>query len=78
MSRKDLEPEERDLVPLQVESIITCPRCSTEFEAVFQAPDGVFELEDLEDPIEQRFSCPNCGLEWVAIYDGWIVHGDAG
>lgn len=78
MGRKDLEPEERDLIPLQVESIVTCQFCDTDFEVVFQAPEGVYEVEDLEDPITQAEKCPACNQEQVVTYDGWIVHGDAG
>jgi hypothetical protein len=78
MGRKDLEPEDRDLVPLQVEAIVTCKYCGTDFEVVFQALEGVYEVEDLEDPISQIEKCPACNTTQVATYDGWIVHGDAG
>ena len=78
MGRKDLEPEERDLIPLEVESIVTCQFCFTDFQVVFQAPEGVYETEDLEDPITQTEKCPVCDREQVLTYDGWIVHGDAG
>jgi hypothetical protein len=63
---------------LQVESIATCRFCDTDFEVVFQAPEGVYEVEDLEDPISQIEKCPACGKTQAVTYDGWIVHGDAG
>ena len=78
MARKDLEPAERDRVPLTIEELVECPRCFTLFDEVFQAPDGVFETEDLEDPITKLTTCPACGHEFIATFDGWIVHGDAG
>jgi hypothetical protein len=76
--RKDLEPEDRDTEPLTVEAVVTCSVCSFEFEMVFQAEDGVFETEELEEPIEQQGECPSCGAESMFTYDGWTVHGDAG
>ena len=78
MGRKDLDPEDRDQEPLIRESIVECPSCQTEFEVVFQAPDGIFETEDLEDPIEQQVECPECSTSFIAKFEGWVVHGDAG
>ena len=38
MARKDLEPAERDRVPLTIEELVECPRCFTLFDEVFLAP----------------------------------------
>jgi hypothetical protein len=78
MGRKDLEPEDRDRDPLTLVSVVECPVCACEFELVFEAPEGVYEVEDLTDPPVSRGPCPACGDDGPWVYDGWTVHEDAG
>lgn len=78
MARHDLDPAERDLVPLTVEQVVECPNCHVEFDVVFQCPEGVYEIEDLTDPPEQIIECPGCQVEFTALYEGWVIHEDAG
>jgi hypothetical protein len=77
MARPDLDPEERDTTPLQVTQIVTCPVCGEEWDHVFTAPDGVFEAEDLTDPIVAAVKCSK-GHVFEVEYTGWLHHEDAG
>lgn len=77
MARIDEDPEERDQTLLLLDAIITCPGCGGSFDFVFQAPEGVYEREDLVDEIETRSECPICGMEFPARYEGWTSHEDA-
>lgn len=78
MARIDQRPEDRDRQPLQLDSIVTCPECETDFDAVFTAAEGVYEREDLIDAPVQRVVCPKCGHAWDAEWEGWLAHEDAG
>lgn len=77
MGRHDLDPEDRDQEPFSVGQIVACPECRIEFDVVFVAPEGVFEAEDLVDAIEMTVTCP-MGHTFVATYEGWVHHEDAG
>lgn len=78
MARVDIDPNERDKEPLQLESLLDCPECDTTFDYVFTAPDGVFEREDLVDAPTATVECPSCGHQWEATWEGWLSHEDAG
>lgn len=80
MARIDEDPDQRDKTPLQLEAILTCPNCLTDFDYVFQAPEGIYYKEDLVEAPTSVVRCPNpeCGHEWTAEYEGWIAHEDAG
>lgn len=78
MARKDEAPEDRDQQPLLLSSLLDCENCEMTFDEVFQAPDGVFEVEDLIDPPSKEVVCPSCGHDWVAEYGGWHEHESAG
>ena len=77
MGRHDLDPDERDQEPFQVAQILTCVVCMTDFDHVFTAPDGIFEAEDIVDPIKEQVTCPN-GHVRTYMYSGWLHHEDAG
>jgi hypothetical protein len=78
LARVDEAPEDRDQTPLHLAQIVECPLCETEFEHLFTADDGVFELEDLVDQPEEEVQCPACEGLFIAIYEGWTIHGEAG
>lgn len=82
MARVDTDPDKRDEVDrLTLTQIVECPDCETEFEVFFLAPEGVEDMEDIEEPDKLKVEaqpCPACGFEADYKYEGWTVHGDAG
>lgn len=77
MARQDMERAERDSHPLQLPAIVTCPECSVDTDVVFIAPDGVFDMEDLTEAPQMTIK-GYCGHNFLAEYEGWIAHEDAG
>ena len=77
MGRHDLDPEDRDREPLQLAQILTCETCLIDFDHVFTAPEGIFDSEDIVDPIREEVTCPN-GHAHTYTYEGWLHHEDAG
>lgn len=78
MARVDQSEEERDSQPLQISKILDCPECDIAFDHVFDAPEGVFDREELVDQPEAEVTCPGCEHTWVAICDVWVSTEDAG
>lgn len=78
MARIDQVPSERDQHSLQLDVLLDCPKCEETFDFVFQAPEDVYDLEDLIDAPEAVAECPKCGHKWKAQYEGWVAHEDAG
>lgn len=76
--RKDEAPEDRDKVTLKLSAWLECPVCATEIDHLFDAGPGVYDAEDLIDQPEEDVTCPQCGHTWLATYEGWSSHGDAG
>ena len=78
MARVDESRDERDRSPLLLSGIVDCPECDTPFEWVFQAPEGVYDKEDLTDAPVEEVECPECGHRWTEEWGGWVAHEDAG
>lgn len=78
MTRVDQEPEDRDVIPLQLPNVVDCEECGAMFDVVYTNPDGVFDLEDMVDAPEMDVTCPECGHTWRRPYEGWLAHSDAG
>lgn len=76
MARQDLTPEDRDQ-PLRLESLVDCVFCGVTFDVLFIAPDGVFDLEDLDEAPTADVCCPSCNEKQIAEYTGWTIHNEA-
>jgi len=77
VARVDEPPEERDSHPLLLDALVDCTYCGLSFDVVFEAPEGVYEREDLVDQPEMDVTCPACGTIFHATYTGWTEHEDA-
>lgn len=77
MARIDENPEDRDQEPLRLDQMEECPSCEVLQDVVFQAPAGVFELEDLTEAPEALVTCVSCQYVWKALYSGWTIHEEA-
>lgn len=79
MARVDQAPEDRDKERLTREQTLDCPQCGAMFDEIYEAPPGVYEVEDLDDEMPGKEStCPGCGYVWETEYEGWRAHHDAG
>lgn len=63
-----------------IPSMVDCPGCETTFEVAWMFPARVETAQDItEDDIEsQTIVCPSCHKAFVAQYEGWSSHDDAG
>jgi hypothetical protein len=76
MSRRDLDPEDRDKASLVLSQLHDCV-CGETFEVDFTAPDGVFEAEDMLEPPITSVVCPACGRAQAVSYSGWSVNDES-
>lgn len=75
--RYDLDPEDRDKTSLKLPAVLDCPECNVPQDHVFDAGEGVYDMEDLEEAPEELVTCVSCGHTWLASYEGWTIHTEA-
>jgi len=63
-------------------NVMECGLCGTSFFHNFVFPDSVETVEDIDgediESTEATIICPTCKHSWLAGYEGWHCHGDAG
>lgn len=77
MARIDEEPEDRDQAPLRLSQLVDCGLCGTTQDVLFEAPEGVYDLEELEEAPETTHTCVSCGHAAEVTYSGWTIHTEA-
>ena len=77
MTRRDIDPSERDKAPLVLTQLVDCAICKETFEVEFVAPDGVFDAEDIMGDLSTLVTCDGCGSTWMQAYEGWNTHDEA-
>jgi DNA-directed RNA polymerase subunit RPC12/RpoP len=60
-----------------VSQTIECDYCETLIDVLFVAPEGVWEAQDIEEPLTAEVTCPECGRKSTEEYSGWSNYDDA-
>lgn len=56
---------------------VDCPECEEPIDALFVAPEGVWEAQDLEESPTAEITCPACSHTFTEEYSGWTNFDDA-